>query len=131
MNRRLVQRAGPAAQLWELPDTGHVGGICAHPEGYKQRMIVFFDAACSATTRHCPDVPRLPSGCPAHTSTRRCLAAQGQHKPVTLRACETISTGQSCITASGINSDDIGSYTKNQQYDNDLCRVGNQFFHRL
>jgi dienelactone hydrolase len=45
MNRRLYEHAGPAAQLWELPDTGHVGGIFAHPEEYKQRMITFFDAA--------------------------------------------------------------------------------------
>lgn len=45
MNRRLAERAGPAAQLWELPDTGHVGGIFAHPEEYKQRMLSFFDAA--------------------------------------------------------------------------------------
>ncbi len=45
MNRRLYEHAGPTAQLWELPDTGHVGGIFAHPEEYKQRMLSFFDAA--------------------------------------------------------------------------------------
>jgi pimeloyl-ACP methyl ester carboxylesterase len=45
MNRRLAERAGLSAQLWELPDTGHVGGIFAHPEEYKERMISFFDAA--------------------------------------------------------------------------------------
>jgi hypothetical protein len=45
MNRRLYERAGPTAQLWELPDTGHVGGIFAHPKEYKQRLISFFDAA--------------------------------------------------------------------------------------
>jgi pimeloyl-ACP methyl ester carboxylesterase len=45
MNRRLHERAGPAAQLWELPDTNHVGGIFAHPGEYKQRMVSFFDAA--------------------------------------------------------------------------------------
>jgi hypothetical protein len=45
MNRRLYERAGPSAQLWELPDTGHVGGIFVHPEEYKQRMLSFFDAA--------------------------------------------------------------------------------------
>jgi len=44
MNRRLYERAGPAAQLWELPDTGHVGGIFTHPEEYRQRMLSFFDA---------------------------------------------------------------------------------------
>jgi fermentation-respiration switch protein FrsA (DUF1100 family) len=45
VNRRLYQHAGPAAQLWELPDTGHVQGIFAHPEEYKRRMLAFFDAA--------------------------------------------------------------------------------------
>ena len=45
MNRRLAERAGPSAQLWALPDTGHVGGMFAHPEEYEQRMISFFDAA--------------------------------------------------------------------------------------
>ncbi len=45
MNRRLYERAGPGAQLWELPDTGHVGGIFAHPQEYRQRMLSFFDAA--------------------------------------------------------------------------------------
>jgi len=45
MNRRLREHAGPTAQLWELPDTGHVGGIFAHPQEYKQRMLSFFDAA--------------------------------------------------------------------------------------
>ena len=45
MNRRLYERAGATAQLWELPDTGHVGGIFAHPKEYKQRLISFFDAA--------------------------------------------------------------------------------------
>ena len=48
MNRRLAERAGPGAQLWELPDTGHVGGIFAHPEEYGQRMVSFFDAALPA-----------------------------------------------------------------------------------
>jgi pimeloyl-ACP methyl ester carboxylesterase len=45
MNRRLAERAGPSAQLWELPDTGHVGGMFAYPEEYGQRMVSFFDAA--------------------------------------------------------------------------------------
>lgn len=45
VNRRLYEHAGPTAQLWELSDTEHVGGIFAHPEEYKQRMLSFFDAA--------------------------------------------------------------------------------------
>ncbi len=44
MNRRLAERAGAGAQLWELPDTGRCGGIFAHTEEYGQRMVSFFDA---------------------------------------------------------------------------------------
>jgi pimeloyl-ACP methyl ester carboxylesterase len=47
MNRRLHARAGPGAELWELPDTPHTGGIFVHPGEYKQRMTSFFDAALS------------------------------------------------------------------------------------
>ena len=43
INRQLYQLAGPAAQLWELPDTTHAGGISTHPEEYAQRMLSFFD----------------------------------------------------------------------------------------
>jgi len=43
VNRRLYENAGPNAQLWELPDTPHVGGIFKHPQEYKQRMLAFFD----------------------------------------------------------------------------------------
>jgi hypothetical protein len=53
-NRRLQDHAGATAQLWELPDTPHVGGMFAHPEEYKQRMISFFDDALLGTE---PDTP--------------------------------------------------------------------------
>jgi uncharacterized protein len=43
-NRRFFEQAGPTAQLWELPDTGHVAGITTHPEEYSRRMLEFFDA---------------------------------------------------------------------------------------
>jgi pimeloyl-ACP methyl ester carboxylesterase len=43
INRRLYQLAGPTAQLWELPDTIHAGGLSAHPEEYTQRILYFFD----------------------------------------------------------------------------------------
>ena len=45
MNRRLAEQAGPGAQLWELPDTGHVGGVFAHPEENGQHTVSFFDDA--------------------------------------------------------------------------------------
>ena len=44
MNRRLSALAGPAAELWELPDTAHISGIFTHPDEYKQRMLAFLDA---------------------------------------------------------------------------------------
>ncbi len=50
MNRRLSAWAGPAAQLWELPDTTHIGGIFAHPDEYKQRMLAFLDIFVLART---------------------------------------------------------------------------------
>ncbi len=44
MNRRLYAWAGPEAELWELPEAAHVGGLFAYPAEYKQRMLAFFDA---------------------------------------------------------------------------------------
>jgi fermentation-respiration switch protein FrsA (DUF1100 family) len=43
INPRFFELGGPTAQLWELPDTGHTGGIFAHPEEYTQHMLSFFD----------------------------------------------------------------------------------------
>jgi pimeloyl-ACP methyl ester carboxylesterase len=43
INRRFYEVGRPTTQLWELPDTGHTGGIFAHPEEYIQRMLAFFD----------------------------------------------------------------------------------------
>ena len=40
-----VDSAVNVSRLWELPDTGHVGGLFAHPEEYGRRMVSFFDAA--------------------------------------------------------------------------------------
>ncbi len=50
MNRRLCALAGPAAELWELPDTAHIGGIFTHPDEYKQRMLAFLDTFVPART---------------------------------------------------------------------------------
>lgn len=49
VNRRLAALAGPGAQLWELPDAGHVGGLFVHPSEYRQRILAFFDAALPST----------------------------------------------------------------------------------
>ena len=35
----------PGAQLWELPDAGHTGGLRKHPAAYAQRTIAFLDDA--------------------------------------------------------------------------------------
>jgi dienelactone hydrolase len=40
---RYADSAGPSAQVWEIPEAGHVGGIFARPQEYQQRMIEFFD----------------------------------------------------------------------------------------
>ena len=44
-NRVYRDAAGPTAQLWELPDAGHTGGLRKHPAAYAQRTIAFLDDA--------------------------------------------------------------------------------------
>lgn len=41
---RYAASAGPSAQVWVVPEAGHVGGLSARPEEYAQRMTSFFDA---------------------------------------------------------------------------------------
>jgi pimeloyl-ACP methyl ester carboxylesterase len=43
VNRRYAA-AAPAAQLWEIPEAGHTGGLRAHPAEYEQRVIGFLDS---------------------------------------------------------------------------------------
>ena len=43
MNRQFYEHAGPTAQLWELPEAGHTGGIFAYPKEYGERMVSFFN----------------------------------------------------------------------------------------
>ena len=40
---RLPRAAG--AELWEIPESGHVGGLEARPEEYERRVVGFFNAA--------------------------------------------------------------------------------------
>ena len=43
---RLYRAAGGAGvELWELPDTGHTGGLRKHPAQYERRTIGFLDRA--------------------------------------------------------------------------------------
>jgi pimeloyl-ACP methyl ester carboxylesterase len=44
-NRVYAEAAGDRAELWELPDAEHVGGLRVDPQGYERRVIALFDAA--------------------------------------------------------------------------------------
>jgi pimeloyl-ACP methyl ester carboxylesterase len=44
-NRAYRDAAGPTAQLWELADTGHTGGLRTHPAEYARRTTAFLDQA--------------------------------------------------------------------------------------
>jgi len=44
-NRAYRDAAGPTAQLWELPDAGHTGGLRTHPAAYARRTTAFLDQA--------------------------------------------------------------------------------------
>ena len=48
-NRAYRDAAGPTAQLWELPDAGHTGGLHTHPDAYARRTLAFLDHALSPT----------------------------------------------------------------------------------
>jgi hypothetical protein len=41
--RRYAANARSSAEVWELPDATHTGGLFSHTVEYKQRMIEFFD----------------------------------------------------------------------------------------
>jgi hypothetical protein len=40
-----VDAGGPTTRLWELPDSGHTGGLRTHPAEYEQRTTAFLDRA--------------------------------------------------------------------------------------
>jgi predicted alpha/beta hydrolase len=45
LNRGYARAAGASAELWEIPESKHVGGITARPAEYERRVIGFFDRA--------------------------------------------------------------------------------------
>lgn len=45
LNPTYFATAHPPKRVWEVPDSGHVGGIDAHPKEYERRVIGFFDRA--------------------------------------------------------------------------------------
>jgi hypothetical protein len=45
LNRGYARAAGENATLWEIPESGHVGGLDARPAEYERRVVGFFDEA--------------------------------------------------------------------------------------
>ena len=45
LNRGYHEAAGDNSTLWEIPESGHVGGLEARPEEYERRVVGFFDEA--------------------------------------------------------------------------------------
>jgi hypothetical protein len=42
-NTDFYARAHEPKQLWEVPGSGHVGGVDAQPGGYEKRIVAVFD----------------------------------------------------------------------------------------
>ena len=49
LNRGYARAAGATGTLWEIPESGHVGGLEARPEEYERRVVGFFDRALAPT----------------------------------------------------------------------------------
>jgi MYXO-CTERM domain-containing protein len=45
LNRGYYEAAGQPKTLWEIPESGHTGGIEARPAEYERRVMQFFDRA--------------------------------------------------------------------------------------
>jgi hypothetical protein len=45
LNRGFFEAAGEPKTLWEIPESGHVGGLDARPREYERRVVGFFDRA--------------------------------------------------------------------------------------
>jgi uncharacterized protein len=45
LNRGYFAAAGEPKTLWEIPESGHVGGLSARPREYERRVVRFFDNA--------------------------------------------------------------------------------------
>jgi hypothetical protein len=45
LSRDYARAAGDSATLWEIPESGHVGGIRARPAEYERRVVGFLDSA--------------------------------------------------------------------------------------
>jgi uncharacterized protein len=58
LNRGYLAAAGEPKALWEIPESGHVGGLDARPAEYERRVVGFFDRALPAGRRAQPDSER-------------------------------------------------------------------------
>jgi fermentation-respiration switch protein FrsA (DUF1100 family) len=45
LNRLYYKTAHEPKALWEIPESGHIGGIAARPAEYERRVVGFFDRA--------------------------------------------------------------------------------------
>jgi hypothetical protein len=43
LNRGYAKAGGATTTLWEIPESGHTGGIEARPAEYERRVVGFFD----------------------------------------------------------------------------------------
>jgi uncharacterized protein len=50
VNRRYAADAGPRAELWEIPEAGHTGGLRARPGEYEARVVRFLARAVRVVT---------------------------------------------------------------------------------
>jgi uncharacterized protein len=45
LNRGYFRAAGAPKELWEIPESRHLGGLAARPQEYERRVVAFFDRA--------------------------------------------------------------------------------------
>jgi hypothetical protein len=55
--RRYASLVEPHAEVWVIPDVGHLGGIILHPAEYKARMLEFFQLNLPGTVVQFADPP--------------------------------------------------------------------------
>ena len=50
---RRLRPEGPGVELWEIPESSHIGGLDARPAEYERRVVSFFDRSLRSEPR-CP-----------------------------------------------------------------------------
>ncbi len=51
LNTVYATAGGATATLWQIPESGHTGGLAARPRQYEERVITFFDRALLESAR--------------------------------------------------------------------------------